>query len=411
MTWMTYFWFFAVGASVGSFANVVAYRVPRGMSVAWPPSRCSSCGQPVQLRDNIPIISWLRLGGRCRHCAAPFSVRYLLVELAFGLMFVAFGQAELLSGGANLPNWPVPAYTGPVWILWYPKWGVILITLFHIRLVSHLYVWSLAQWDGQRLPPSHRFGDVAVALLLPAVLPFLHTVGVFYGLFLGGDGPTWANMSVVWAAELRLPDWLARWTGTPAVSPTFSCDQLAVGLVGAAVSGGLAWCCARVAGMSKTTAIDTGFIGSSLGATLGWQGGLLGVLAANVCLLAGAVGCRWAGCRCLNRGVGFAWAVAVPTTMLLWEQLRVATNQMGIETGAVRAAILAAVAVASATVTRLLSASGDETAESVGITIAGQPPAPIPDSGPDAASEKTPELEPSTAPLQPPQLSADTTDG
>ncbi len=251
MTWMTYVWFFAVGASVGSFANVVAYRVPLGMSVAWPPSRCSSCGQRIRLLDNIPIVSWLRLGGRCRNCAAPFSIRYLLVELAFGLMFVAFGHRELLSGGANLPNWPVPAYTGPVWILWYPKWTVILITLFHIRLVSHLYVWSLAQWDGLRLPPSHRFGDVAVALMLPALLPCLHTVELFQGVFPGEGGPTWANASLVWTAELRLPDWLARSTGAQFATPTFSCDQLAVGLVGAALTGGLTWCCTRVAGLSK----------------------------------------------------------------------------------------------------------------------------------------------------------------
>jgi leader peptidase (prepilin peptidase)/N-methyltransferase len=69
-----------LGAVVGSFLNVVAHRVPRGESVSKPRSRCPSCGTQIRAIDNVPVLSWLALRGRCRGCAAPISVRYPLVE-------------------------------------------------------------------------------------------------------------------------------------------------------------------------------------------------------------------------------------------------------------------------------------------------------------------------------------------
>lgn len=76
-----------VGLAVGSFLNVVLYRVPRGESIVKPRSRCPSCGTQIAERDNIPVVSWLVLRGKCRTCQAPISVRYLLVEAATGLAF------------------------------------------------------------------------------------------------------------------------------------------------------------------------------------------------------------------------------------------------------------------------------------------------------------------------------------
>ena len=75
-----------LGAIVGSFLNVVAYRLPRGESLAHPPSRCPSCGAPVKPYDNIPVLSWLLLRGRCRNCKGPISVRYPLVEAGTALL-------------------------------------------------------------------------------------------------------------------------------------------------------------------------------------------------------------------------------------------------------------------------------------------------------------------------------------
>jgi leader peptidase (prepilin peptidase) / N-methyltransferase len=77
------------GLLVGSFLNVVAYRLPRGESLVHPRSRCPSCGTQLRAVDNIPVVSWLALRGRCHHCGAPVSARYPLVELATGALYAA----------------------------------------------------------------------------------------------------------------------------------------------------------------------------------------------------------------------------------------------------------------------------------------------------------------------------------
>jgi len=82
------FWVFAVGAVVGSFSNVCIYRLPRGESVVFPGSRCPRCGNPIAPYDNIPILSWLVLLGRCRKCRAPISPRYPMVEALVAVLFL-----------------------------------------------------------------------------------------------------------------------------------------------------------------------------------------------------------------------------------------------------------------------------------------------------------------------------------
>lgn len=76
------------GLVVGSFLNVVIWRVPRGESIVSPPSHCPGCDQPVRPRDNIPVVSWLLLRGRCRDCGEPISRRYPLVEAGTAVVFV-----------------------------------------------------------------------------------------------------------------------------------------------------------------------------------------------------------------------------------------------------------------------------------------------------------------------------------
>ena len=75
-----------LGAVIGSFLNVVAYRLPRGESLSHPPSHCPDCGAPVKPYDNIPVLSWLLLRGRCRSCKQPISPRYPIVEAGTGLL-------------------------------------------------------------------------------------------------------------------------------------------------------------------------------------------------------------------------------------------------------------------------------------------------------------------------------------
>ncbi len=82
-----------VGLATGSFLNVVVYRVPRGMSVVRPPSHCPACGTELRAADNVPLVSWLVLRGRCRTCNAPIAVRYPLVELGTALAFLGLALA------------------------------------------------------------------------------------------------------------------------------------------------------------------------------------------------------------------------------------------------------------------------------------------------------------------------------
>lgn len=90
------------GLLVGSFLNVVTYRLPRRLSVVHPPSHCPTCAARLTAIDLVPVASWLVLRGRCRHCHAPISGRYPLVELGTGLLFAA-------AAGALGSPWALPS--------------------------------------------------------------------------------------------------------------------------------------------------------------------------------------------------------------------------------------------------------------------------------------------------------------
>lgn len=89
-----------VGLVVGSYLNVVIHRLPRGRSTILPRSRCPVCQAPIRARDNLPVVSWLLLRGRCRRCGVPISPRYPLVEAITGLLFVACFERFGLSAAA-----------------------------------------------------------------------------------------------------------------------------------------------------------------------------------------------------------------------------------------------------------------------------------------------------------------------
>ena len=116
-----------LGLAIGSFLNVVAHRVPDGKSVVSPPSACPACGTPIARRDNIPVVSWLLLRGRCRVCSEPISTRYPIVELATGMAFIA---TAFVVGFV----WTLPAY------LWFVALTVgLTITDFdHFRLPNRI---------------------------------------------------------------------------------------------------------------------------------------------------------------------------------------------------------------------------------------------------------------------------------
>ncbi len=134
-----------IGLVIGSFLNVVIWRVPRGESIVSPPSACPKCGQEIRPYDNIPVVSWLVLRGRCRDCGNPISARYPLVEIGTALLFAGMGWRFGLS-------WELPAF------LYFAAIAVAL---------------SLIDIDTKRLPnvitlPSYAVGGAL--LLLPAVI-------------------------------------------------------------------------------------------------------------------------------------------------------------------------------------------------------------------------------------------------
>ena len=78
---------FLAGLCIGSFLNVCIWRIPRDESIVWPGSHCPACGHAIAPWDNVPLLSWLLLNGKCRHCKAPISPRYFVVELLTGALF------------------------------------------------------------------------------------------------------------------------------------------------------------------------------------------------------------------------------------------------------------------------------------------------------------------------------------
>lgn len=95
--WWKWLYYLLLGLAAGSFLNVVIYRLPRGLSLNHPPSACPKCGAPILWFDNIPVVSFLNLGGKCRHCKAGISRRYPAIEALTAAMFLAvyFGMPLL----------------------------------------------------------------------------------------------------------------------------------------------------------------------------------------------------------------------------------------------------------------------------------------------------------------------------
>ena len=174
-------WLFAMGGAIGSFLNVVVYRLPAGLSIDRPRSHCPTCKHPIRWYDNVPILGWIILRGRCRDCGEPFSIRYPLVETATAVIFLAVGLFEGISGAANLPTRP-QVFDGGVFVLPLNDFQLAGLVAWHLLLLSTLMAAVLIEFDGHR-PPVRLFGPAAVAgILAPAIWPYLHPVPVAWGI-------------------------------------------------------------------------------------------------------------------------------------------------------------------------------------------------------------------------------------
>ena len=140
MTGLIILWTAVLGACVGSFTNVVVWRLPRRESVVHPGSHCPRCGHAIRWHDNIPVFGWLLLGGRCRDCQSTISWRYPAIEALSSLLWCSALLVVVPNGGGNLPS---------EWLPWagFPLIGLLLpltlIDLDHLWLPEPLCRWGL----------------------------------------------------------------------------------------------------------------------------------------------------------------------------------------------------------------------------------------------------------------------------
>lgn len=182
--WILIAWLFVTGAAVGSFLNVVIYRLPAGKSLVRPGSHCPACQHPIRWYDNLPILSWFLLRGRCRDCAARISLRYPTVEAITAGLFVVVGVVEGLSGAANLPLGSRATINGGG----LPPLGVAetaALVAYHLLLVCTLLAAALIEYDGHR-PPARLFRlALLVGWMAPLACPYLHPIDADLAIFKG----------------------------------------------------------------------------------------------------------------------------------------------------------------------------------------------------------------------------------
>ena len=172
----------AVGAVVGSFLNVLIWRVPRGMSIIRPGSHCPACGAAIRWFDNVPILSWLALGGRCRRCRGRISLRYPVVEAAAGLLAVA----ALLRYGLSLPGLEALLFS-------WTSLALGLIDLEHQILPDVMTYPAIAVGLlCSILGGLTTFADALLGMLAGAAVPAL--VIVLYKLVRGIEGMGWGDV-------------------------------------------------------------------------------------------------------------------------------------------------------------------------------------------------------------------------
>lgn len=176
-TWFIRVFAFLFGALWGSFANVVIYRWPRELSVVFPPSHCMACGKPVRPFDNVPILAWFWLRGRCRDCGARFSIRYPMVELIFAVISAAVAERVFFGAGTSAATVSVLQAFG----LYAVRFTVafVLLTASFIDLDEMIVPWFV-KWFA--LVP------LAGSLLLPTVEPGVSIVPALLGAGLGYVG-------------------------------------------------------------------------------------------------------------------------------------------------------------------------------------------------------------------------------
>ena len=190
------FFSFWLGACIASFLNVVIWRVPRGESIVSPPSHCPKCNSPIKWWQNIPILSWLALRGKCANCKAPISPRYIFVEALGGCLFLA---AFLWLWLPTMPLWFAVTHVVVMWI-----WIALMIA------------GSFIDFDHQLLPDFTTVGGMILGIaesLVATCVNFVYGDGVGAPLWLKFTPLLWSLCGLVFGFGLL---WLVRWIGSKA---------------------------------------------------------------------------------------------------------------------------------------------------------------------------------------------------
>lgn len=161
---LLYVWVFALGAAIGSFLNVCIYRLPLEKSIIWPGSRCGNCFQPIRWYDNIPLVSYWLLYGRCRRCGTNFSPRYFFIELLTALGFVALLHLEVVT---NVHRFDMEVLGSQRF--WF---GLIATAGFHAVLLSFLIVATFCDIDRQMIPLSVTITGTLLGLIGATFMPW-----------------------------------------------------------------------------------------------------------------------------------------------------------------------------------------------------------------------------------------------
>lgn len=197
---IAFLFLFIWGACFGSFLNVVVYRLPAGLALTHPPSRCPHCGHQLGARENIPVLGWLLLGGKCRWCKTPISARYPFVETLMGLFCVVtvaqFGLTLEAIAAFTLVFWLVAlalidfdTFTLPNALT---QSGLVLGLLFQVALG-----WQENGWNGMIYK---LIGGIGAAVLGIWLLDIVGTVGsaMFGQEAMGGGDPKLLAMIGAW---------------------------------------------------------------------------------------------------------------------------------------------------------------------------------------------------------------------
>lgn len=223
MTIFLYVWLalvFVLGAMIGSFLNVCIHRLPFEKSVFWPlGSRCGNCYRPIRWYDNLPLLSYWLLRGRCRTCGAPFSARYFVIELLTGLAFVGIFYAEIILNIHELPAFdPRNRFGINLGLIPLDAW---IYFGYHALLLSFLIVVSCTDLEHSDIPISVAITGMLVGLIGATLWPWPWPNAQF-------GGPP-ANPGL----KLGLLPWPV-WHPLPAWLPAGSWREgLATGLAGA----------------------------------------------------------------------------------------------------------------------------------------------------------------------------------